>query len=62
MVDQESVIFCRPDLEDVPDIVRKVKDDQYDWRAIGRRGRAVWDRWAGAWPAMFKASFEDVVS
>lgn len=60
-VDNTNVIFCRPDLHDVPDIVRRVQADEYDWRKIGRQGRAMWEAWGGAWQTMFKASFEDLV-
>lgn len=60
-VDNENVIFCRPDLSDLAGVVRKAADDEYDWRRIGRRGQEVWKAWAGAWRTMFKTSFEDLL-
>lgn len=60
-VDNENVIFCRPDLSDLADVVRKASDDDDDWRRIGRRGQEVWEAWGGAWRTMFKTSFEDLV-
>ncbi len=61
-VDNQNVIFCRPDLHDLPTMVRKVQADEYDWRTIGRQGRTTWDAWSDAWPTMFKRSFEDLVT